>query len=92
MKPRNPVRRKTISITNALAVVICNVFVVNVGLAANKPAGKDGVCAEDVKKFCSSVKPGGGRVYQCLTGHNAELAPACRDGLAAAKARYEQFA
>lgn len=52
---------------------------------------RDRVCAEDVKKFCSDVKPGGGRMYQCMTKHNAELSPPCRDGIAQAKARYDEF-
>ena len=49
------------------------------------------VCAEDAKKFCSEVRPGGGRVYKCLTDHNADLAPACRERLTAAKARWDEF-
>ena len=54
-------------------------------------AGGERVCHEDAKKFCSDVRPGGGRIYNCLTGHNAQLAPACRERLAAAKARYDEF-
>jgi len=54
-------------------------------------AGGEQVCRADAKKFCSDVRPGGGRIYNCLTGHNAELAPACRERLAAAKARYDEF-
>jgi Cysteine rich repeat len=54
-------------------------------------AGGERVCHEDAKKFCSDVRPGGGRIYNCLTSHNAELAPACRERLAAAKARYDEF-
>ena len=53
--------------------------------------GGERVCQEDAKKFCSDVRPGGGRIYNCLTSHNAELAPACRDRLAEAKARYDEF-
>ena len=49
------------------------------------------VCAEDAKKFCGDVKPGAGRMYQCMTKHNAELSPPCRARLAEAKARYDQF-
>lgn len=30
-------------------------------------------------------------MYKCLTSHNAELAPACRERLTAAKARYDEF-
>ena len=54
-------------------------------------AGGERVCREDAKKFCSDVRPGGGRIYNCLTSHNAELAPACRERLAVAKARYDEF-
>ncbi|HKA39771.1 MAG TPA: cysteine rich repeat-containing protein [Burkholderiales bacterium] len=54
-------------------------------------AGGERVCQEDAKKFCSNVRPGAGRIYSCLTSHNAELAPACRERLAAAKARYDEF-
>jgi hypothetical protein len=82
-------------IRNALLVVACT-FVAGNALAQQAPAtkggGRDRVCNADAKKFCSDVRPGGGRIYKCLTGHNAELTPACRDGLAAAKARYDEFA
>ena len=43
-------------------------------------------CMGDAKKLCSDVQRGGGRILQCLRAHDAELAPACRDGLAAMKA------
>jgi hypothetical protein len=82
-------------IRNALLVVACT-LVAGTALAQQAPAtkagGKDRVCSADAKKFCSDVRPGGGRIYQCLTSHNAELAPACRDGLATAKARFDEFA
>jgi hypothetical protein len=35
-------------------------------------------CNADRTKFCASVKPGGGRVVDCLAGHKAELADGCR--------------
>lgn len=40
-------------------------------------------CTGDAKKHCASVQRGGGRIVQCLRDHNAELTPACRNGLAA---------
>jgi hypothetical protein len=85
-------------IRNALLTIVCATFVASLALAqqpapAKKAAkgGGDRVCAEDAKKFCSEVRPGAGRVYKCLTDHNAELAPPCRDRLAAAKARWDEF-
>ncbi len=38
-------------------------------------------CAEDVRKFCKDIQPGGGRIAQCLEGHAAELSPACKEKL-----------
>ena len=81
-------------IRNALLVVACT-FVTGNALAQQAPAakagGKDRVCQADAKKFCGNVRPGEGRVYKCLTEHNAELTPACRDGLAAGKKRLDEF-
>ena len=85
-------------IRTALLAALCASFVVAVpGSLAQQPAqkgakaGGEQVCRADAKKFCSDVRPGGGRIYNCLTSHNAELAPACRERLAAAKARYDEF-
>jgi hypothetical protein len=71
----------------------CLALAFHVAVAQQKPpAGQDRACAEDAKKFCSDVRPGGGRVVRCLGKHDAELAPACRQQLAAGKARLEEFA
>ena len=84
-------------IGRAFLVVACMTFVAGIGEGLAQPAGKsakggDHVCAEDAKKFCSKVRPGGGRVYQCMMSHENELAAACRERLVAAKARYDEFA
>jgi len=94
------------STRNALLAIACGLLVISTGhslaqqpadkpaaqpAAAKPAAGRDRVCADDAKKFCSDVRPGGGRIYQCLTKHDAELAPACRERLTAAKARYDKF-
>lgn len=39
-------------------------------------------CKGDVQRFCPQVQPGGGRIVQCLRGHEAELSAACKDALA----------
>jgi cysteine rich repeat protein len=39
-------------------------------------------CDEDVKKLCPDIRPGGGRILQCLHGQQSNLTPACRQVLA----------
>jgi Cysteine rich repeat len=34
-------------------------------------------CGVDIKQFCSAVKPGGGRIVQCLEEHQKEVSPGC---------------
>lgn len=35
-------------------------------------------CEEDVKRLCADIRPGGGRLLQCLRGKPDNLTPACR--------------
>jgi hypothetical protein len=39
------------------------------------------VCAEDIKNLCKEIKPGGGRIRECLNSHVKQLAPDCRKAL-----------
>lgn len=34
-------------------------------------------CGDDVKRFCEGVKPGEGRIVQCLEEHAKDLSPDC---------------
>lgn len=43
-------------------------------------------CGADYTRFCTSVRPGGGRILQCLEAHEGELAPSCRAALPQARA------
>jgi hypothetical protein len=38
-------------------------------------------CDGDVKKLCPDIRPGGGRILQCLRGQESNLSPACRQVL-----------
>src|SRR5215831_2756771 len=38
-------------------------------------------CEEDVKKLCPDIRPGGGRILQCLHGQESNLTPVCRQVL-----------
>jgi hypothetical protein len=35
-------------------------------------------CAGDVDQFCSSLRPGEGRILRCLQGHAEQLSAACK--------------
>jgi hypothetical protein len=39
-------------------------------------------CDQDVKKLCPDIRPGGGRILQCLRGQESNLSPTCRQVLA----------
>jgi hypothetical protein len=38
-------------------------------------------CAEEIAKHCKGVKPGGGRILDCLNEHQNELSISCRKKL-----------
>ena len=41
-----------------------------------------GVCAADIKAKCAEVKPGGGRIRDCVKTHAAEFSDTCKARLA----------
>lgn len=43
-------------------------------------------CDEDVKRLCPDIRPGGGRLLQCLRGKPDNLSPACREVMASRSA------
>jgi len=53
-----------------------------VGCSGTGPGGptpaERAACKADQAKYCADVKPGGGRVVDCLAGHKADLADGCR--------------
>lgn len=42
-------------------------------------------CKADVAKLCKDVKPGGGRILECLKEHKSELSAQCKKDLDQAK-------
>jgi len=52
---------------------------------AAQPAG--GPCADDMKKLCADVQPGGGAKMKCLREHEAQLSDACKKRLEAMTTR-----
>ncbi|HSB52602.1 MAG TPA: cysteine rich repeat-containing protein [Dissulfurispiraceae bacterium] len=42
--------------------------------------GEDSLpCAEEIAKYCSEIKPGGGRIIACLKEHENGLTDLCKD-------------
>jgi gas vesicle protein len=35
-------------------------------------------CADDIKKFCKDIKPGGGQITKCLKEHEHDLSAGCK--------------
>ena len=50
-------------------------------------AGEETPCAEEMAKYCKEVKPGGGRILNCLDEHQKELSDLCRKKLAGSRKR-----
>ncbi|MSQ60592.1 MAG: hypothetical protein EXR36_13365 [Betaproteobacteria bacterium] len=48
-------------------------------------------CRTDVAKLCKDVKPGGGRMLQCMKQHESELSAPCKERMAQGKKRAEEF-
>ena len=42
-------------------------------------------CAEEIAKHCKEVKPGGGRILDCLNEHQKELSVSCKKKLEESK-------
>ena len=38
-------------------------------------------CAPDIQKLCPDVKPGGGRIIQCLRSHATEVSDPCKTAM-----------
>lgn len=41
-------------------------------------------CGVDMQRLCAGIKPSGGRLLQCMRGHQSELTSECRAALAEA--------
>jgi len=61
----------------------------SISALAQQPAPPSGevlqACHADFQKFCPGVRPGGGRLQECMAPHKAELSQACKDALAKAE-------
>jgi hypothetical protein len=70
-----------------VAVVLCFVS----SLVFAQDFSRKGLCQADVEKFCKDVQPGQGRILQCMKQHEAELSIACKNHIAEAREKTQEF-
>ena len=72
-------------------IVLVTVIAVVVGCWGLRSiaSAQQGPCADDTKKFCKDVKPGGGRIIKCLEEHKSELSDACKKHLESGQSRIQ---
>lgn len=46
-------------------------------------------CGDDIKKYCSTVTPGDGRILYCLQAHEDKISPACEYDLNEVELQFE---
>ncbi|MGH7856784.1 MAG: cysteine rich repeat-containing protein [Candidatus Binatia bacterium] len=61
-------------------------------LAAPAEAAGRGACAEEVKKVCGDVEPGGGRLRDCVKANEASFSAECRERMQRMRERHERVA
>jgi hypothetical protein len=49
------------------------------------------ICADDIEKYCKEIKPGGGRILNCLKAHETELSVSCRGKISELQAIIKDF-
>lgn len=49
-------------------------------------------CGDDVRKYCSTVTPGEGRILYCLQAHEDKISPACEYDLNELELKFEATA
>ncbi len=80
-----------VRIVQAVGVLAATVTlaIVGNGIAAGPQVNP---CADDVKKLCAGVEPGGGKILACLRQHEAQLSPQCQAFQKAERAKVEDVA
>jgi hypothetical protein len=77
--------------TSRLMLVFAMVFCFVASLSYAQDMERKGACNADAEKFCKDVKPGQGRIVNCMQQHETELSPACKDQIAETKEKTREF-
>ncbi|MCK9419592.1 MAG: cysteine rich repeat-containing protein [Nitrospirae bacterium] len=87
MKRRMILSRTSIRLFTVIVALFCLSLYAGTGVSAENK----GPCADDVAKFCKDVKPSEGAIANCLKEHASELSAGCKETLAAAKQKVQDF-
>jgi hypothetical protein len=71
----------------ALCLVFAGLALLVIGAAASAANSGRRPCAGDIAKFCTDVKPGAGRILDCLEEHQADLSASCQQRISRAEKR-----
>ena len=63
---------------NRVLILVISMICLSLWAGVGVCAADDRPCAADISKFCKDVKPGGGRILDCLSKNEKDLSPACR--------------
>ncbi len=47
-------------------------------------------CAKEIATYCKEIKPGGGRLLNCIKEHKNDLSPACREKFASVEKQLKE--
>ena len=83
---------------NAFRASLCSATILLCsGVSAEEPAGGRGdlakvrqACQADIAQFCPNVKPGGGRIRDCLKAHATNLSDVCKAAIKEAREHRRQ--
>jgi hypothetical protein len=66
--------------TGSVLFMVVSLFCVVLYYGSGSPAyaQESLICADDIEKYCKDIKPGGGRILNCLKAHENELSVSCR--------------
>jgi len=72
-----------------IAAIIAAIFGL-ASIALPVHAFTEGACKDDAQKLCGDVKPGDGKIKDCMKQHESELSEACKDNIAEGKDKFKE--
>ena len=75
------------TVAAACSLALFSIAVSGLTAQAQEQEGQFAYCRADVQRLCQGVRPGGGRLMQCLKAHENDLTVGCAKELQSMKAR-----